>query len=103
MSVRYYDELGENLQKIISRLMANDDLVKLLYYNDTDPLSHDNLTSEQKRLKVFNKLIKIVPRVTTQETTQSIITILVNNATTISSNKEFQNISITVEVFTPWD
>ena len=34
MSVRNNAELGENLQKIVARLMANDNLVKYLYYTD---------------------------------------------------------------------
>ena len=38
MSVRNCGEIGVNLQKIVARLMANDNLVKLLYYTDKDPL-----------------------------------------------------------------
>jgi hypothetical protein len=48
MAVRNCREIGENLQLIIKRLIANDNLVKLLYYTDADPLSHENLTAEQK-------------------------------------------------------
>ena len=44
MSVRNNAELGENLQKIVARLMANDNLVKYLYYTDKDPLAGANLT-----------------------------------------------------------
>ena len=33
--IKYLNELGENLQKIIKRLMANQTLVKYLYYTDT--------------------------------------------------------------------
>jgi hypothetical protein len=39
MGVRNCREIGENLQKIVNRLMANDRLVNLLYYTDKDPLS----------------------------------------------------------------
>jgi len=39
MAVRHCRELGENLQKIVTRLMANDRLVNLLYYTDKDPLN----------------------------------------------------------------
>jgi len=46
LSVRNCSEIGENLRLIVSRLMANDNLVKLLYYNDKDPLSQENLTDE---------------------------------------------------------
>ena len=35
--VRNLKELGPNLQKIVNRLQANQDLLKLLYYNDKDP------------------------------------------------------------------
>ena len=37
MGARNCQELGINLQKICSRLMANDNLVKLLYYTEIDP------------------------------------------------------------------
>lgn len=103
MAVRNCREIGENLQKIVSRLMANDDLVKLLYYNDADPLSKPALTDEEKKKYIFNKLIRIVPKVGTKETTQSIIAIRVAHGTKISSNKEFQDISVILEVFIPWD
>jgi hypothetical protein len=38
MGVRNCEELGKNLQNIISRLVANDELVNLLYYEDENPL-----------------------------------------------------------------
>ena len=34
MAVRNCAEIGENLQKIVKRLMANDNFVNLLYYTD---------------------------------------------------------------------
>jgi hypothetical protein len=46
MAVRNCAEIGENLQKIIKRLLANDDLVKLLYYEDVDPFSQSTLSTE---------------------------------------------------------
>ena len=63
MGVRNCAEIGENLQKIVTRLMANDDLVNLLYYTDKDPLSQPHLSDEEKKEKIFEKLIKIVPNV----------------------------------------
>ena len=44
MGVRNCREIGENLQKIVTRLMANDKLVNLLYYTDKDPLNQPPLT-----------------------------------------------------------
>ena len=49
MGVRNCQELGTNLQKIVSRLLANDDLVKLLYYENDDPLGGATLDKEAKR------------------------------------------------------
>lgn len=94
-------ELGPQLQKIVSRLMANDNLVNLLYYNDMEALSKPKLTEEQKRKEVYNKLIKIIPRVGPKETANSIVTMRVANGTTIGNNKEFMTLTISFEVFTP--
>ena len=58
MGVRNCAEIGENLQKIVTRLMANDSLVNLLYYTDKDPLSKPYLSDKEKQEKVFEKLIK---------------------------------------------
>jgi hypothetical protein len=44
MGVRNCAEIGENLQKIVKRLLANDNLVNLLYYTDKDPLNQPHLT-----------------------------------------------------------
>ena len=62
MGARYCQELGINLQKICSRLLYNDELVKLLYYADLDPLAHKPLSDDEKREKVFNDLITVVPK-----------------------------------------
>lgn len=101
MGVRNCKEIGENLQKIVRRLMANDNLVNLLYYTDKDPLSQPYLTEEQKKEEVYNKLIKIIPRVGPKETAHSIIAIRVTNGSKIGANSEFRNIKISVEVFVP--
>lgn len=103
MAIRNCREIGENLQKIVQRLLANDDLVKLLYYNDSDPLSHENVSEEEKRTAVFNKLIKIVPKVTAHETTNSVIAIRVVSGNAITANKEFRDVILGIEVFVPWD
>lgn len=101
MAVRNCREIGENLQKIVRRLMANDNLVNLLYFSDKDPLSHAPLSQEEKNEKVFEKLIKIIPRVGPKETAQSIISIRVIDGTKIGANTEFRRIKIAIEVFVP--
>lgn len=101
VGVRNCSEIGENLQKIAMRLMANDELVNLLYYTDKDPLSQPPLTAEQKKQEVFEKLIKMIPRVGPKETAKSVIAISVASGSQDATNTEFRNISIIIEVFTP--
>ncbi len=101
MSVRNCEELGQNLQKIVSRLLSNQNLLKLLYYTDKDPYSQPDLTQEQIQKEIFEKLVKIVPRVGPKETAHSVIAIKVNSGATDNSNTEFRNININVESFVP--
>lgn len=101
MGVRNCAELGENLQKIVKRLLANDELVKLLYYEQDDPMGQSVLSAEMKEQEVFEKLIKTVPRVGTKDTAKSIIVVYVQKAGKLSGNKEFRNVKILVDVIVP--
>ena len=94
-------ELGENLQKIVKRLLANDELVKLLYYEQDDPMGQPALSAEAKEQEVFEKLIKTVPRVGTKDTAKSVIVVYVQKAGKLSGNKEFRNVRILVDVIVP--
>ena len=100
MAVRNLSEIGENAQKIVKRLMSNQDLVKLLYYTDKDPLSHDDFTSEELKTKIYQKLIKIIPRIGPKEGAESIITINIVGGNQ-NENNEFKNIGINIEVLVP--
>lgn len=99
--VRNCAELGVNLQKIINRLISNKDLLKLLYYNDKDPLSQPDLTEKQIKEEVLEKLIKIIPRIGPKETANSIVSIRVVSARRNLENNEFRDITLAVEIFVP--
>ena len=99
--VRNLEELGPNLQKIITRLQSNQNLLKLLYYTDKDPLSQPDLTKEQIQKEVFEKLIKVIPRVGPKETAKSLISLRVVRGRKNTENNEFRNVSINIEVFVP--
>ena len=101
MGVRNCGELGANLQKIISRLMANDNLVNLLYNEDKDPLNHLPLSAEEKQTEIFEKLIRVIPKVGSAENVKSIIVVYITRGSKISSNNEFTNIIINIDVFVP--
>ena len=101
MNIRNCTDIGVNAQYIVKRLLANQNLLKLLYYTDKDPLSHEDLTQEQIQNEIFEKLVKIVPRVGPKETAHSIIAIRIARARGLASNSEFKNVNISVEVFVP--
>lgn len=101
MGIRNLGELGINLQKIITRLQANQNLLKLLYYTDKDPFSHTDLTTDQIKNEVFEKLIKIVPRVGPKETASSLISLRVVTGRLNGENDEFRDIGLAIEVFVP--
>lgn len=103
MGVRNCRDIGENLQKITSRLMANDKLVNLLYYTDKDPLSRNPLSDGEKKDLVFEKLIKIIPRLGAieKETATSMISIRVVRGRQNSENSEFKDMIIEIETFVP--
>ena len=100
-SVRNCTDLGVNAQLIVKRLLANQNLLKLLYYTDKDPLSHEDLTAEQIQDEVFEKLIKIVPRVGPKETAHSVVAIRIARGRGLITNKEFKNVNISIEIFVP--
>lgn len=101
MSVRNCAELGVNLQYVVKRLFANQNLLKLLYYTDKDPLANEDLTSEQIQDEVFEKLIKIVPRVGPHETAHSVVAVRVARGQGLAANGEFRNVVIGIEIFVP--
>ena len=101
MGIRNCAEVGDNLHKIVTRLLANDELVNLLYYTDKDPLNQPKLSENQKKKEVFENLIKIVPRVGPKETAHSLVAIRVAKGIKDIQNSEFRNVSIIFDVFVP--
>lgn len=99
--VRNLGEIGLFLQKIMTRLMANQNLLKLLYYTDKDPLSCPDLTEDQIESEIFDKLIKVVPRLGPTETAQSYLSLRIVHGHRLLENKEFQAIELAIEVFVP--
>ena len=101
MNVRNCTDIGVNAQYIVKRLLANQNLLKLLYYTDKDPLSHEDLTQEQIKEEIYEKLIKIIPRVGPKETAHSIIAVRIARGRGLATNNEFKNVSISLEIFVP--
>ena len=100
--VRNCTEIGLNLQKIMQRLLANQNLIKLLYYNNKNPLAENDIPLDTVNKEIKGKLIKIVPYVDTKETANSIVAIRVEGGDINLINSEFRDITIVVENFVPF-
>lgn len=139
MSVRNCAEIGPILQEVISRLLANDELCRLIYFTDRNPIEEpkyiqelerneyleevlgrqlkisknleetvqeycDRVKVEWSRIKkkeIYEKLIKVVPRVGPKEFDNSVVVVRVARGSKNPNNNQFRNLSIYVESFVP--
>lgn len=112
--VRYLQEMGPNLIKIIKYLLRNRKLLKLLYFTDKDPYSaandliipqkdsaeYDSWIKEHIYKNGSNGLIRIIPIIASTETDNSIITLRVIKGVE-TKNSDFLDIFFAIEVFVP--
>lgn len=102
-SVRYLQEMGPNLISIIKRLLANQNLLKLLMYTDKDPLSSDkeNITPQAAYQNGDNGVIRIIPIIGYKEDSTSVIILRMKKGVPSSSNSDFLDIYFSIEIFVP--
>ena len=59
---RRFSVMGDNVFNILSKVMKNQRLLKLLKFTDNDPLKHPDLTQDEID-KMLHKNILIVPKI----------------------------------------
>ena len=133
MSVRNCAEIGPILQEVISRLLANNELCRLIYFTDRNPIKETpkdkefwevlgeqlgtpwdgiepkgvyckRIETEWSRIKkkeIYEKLIKVVPRVGPKEFDNSVVVVRVARGSKNSNNNQFRDLSIYIESFVP--
>ena len=101
--VRFLQEMGPNLIQMMKRLLANQDLLRLLTYTDKDPLSKDkaDITAKDAYLHGDNGVVRIIPVIGTKDNSTSIITLRVLKGVPSTGNQEFLDIYFAIEVFVP--
>jgi hypothetical protein len=85
------------INSIIKRLLDNDKITNLLYYNDTTALSQPLLNSEQRDL-LIDKHIHNVPVTSFTDNKSSFIIITLNNVTPNSGNTQHIDYTVTINV-----
>lgn len=105
MAVKHMREFGPVLQKVVTRIFENQNLMKLLYYTNDNPLAQPDISMTTIKKDMFHKLIKIVPRVLEDEikTGQSLIAFNLQNGTIDYSNSEYFLLHLQVVILCPLD
>lgn len=94
-------ELGVNLQKIITRLSKNQNLLKLLYYTDKNPLEQPDIDDTTFKNEIYQNLIKIVPRIGPRDDARSVISLRIVRGRPNKENGAVDDVTIVIEVFVP--
>lgn len=87
----------KDLALIIQKLWNNENLMKLLYYNQKDCQKAKNLTQEQK-LAMIGKQIKIIPYIPIDEDCPTYIIVSMNTFTPNETNPEFRDCIIEFDI-----
>ena len=102
-SVKYGQEHGRNLVKICKKLFKNENLCRLLVNTDLDPLNKDKHPEQINGIELFQKNIRVVPRLRDDEqTTESKIILFYDSGDINSSNSDNENLSFVINVYCPF-
>lgn len=101
--VRFLQELGPNLIKIVQRLLGNNELLRLLEYTDKDPFSQDKPEVDKKKAygNGGDGIVRVIPIIPNVDEPQSIIVLRVSQGQNDFQNRETINIRFSIEIFVP--
>lgn len=94
--------MEKDLDLIVSMIMKNDNLKKMLYYTSRDCLTRPALT-EDESLELFTKNIKIIPKLYIDGSLLNYIIISFNNFVDNPTNTEFRNNIIEFDIICHFD
>ena len=92
----------KDMNLIVSAMIKNERLKRLLHYTSADALNRKNLT-EDETLELFGKNIKIVPKLTIDNTVLNYMIINFDNFTPNSTNTEFRDNIIEFDIICHFD
>ena len=100
-NIRNFKAVGDNLFIIAQKILEDDDICKLLYFTDTNPLSHENLTEEQKQQLLHTNLL-LVPKVPENDDIKgSYILVLYDGFNTNLANPQFKDADLLFIIVCP--
>ena len=93
--------INKDMRLLVDKFLSNDRLCKLLYYTDSNALDKNKLSNEQK-IGMFNKQIRIVPKLYVDNPVLNYIIISFDNFVE-SSNPEFRDNIIEFDIICHFD
>lgn len=94
--------IEKDMRLIVDKIMKNENLKKLLFYTTKDCMTKPKLT-EDETLELFGKQIKIVPKVTVDNSVLNYIIINFDNFISNNSNPEFRDNLIEFDIVCHFD
>lgn len=95
-----FESSAKDLQKITSKFLDNQKLLKLLKYSTFDALSKPDLTNEEKSA-MLNNNIRVVPKLPFNDSQESIVIITFDSFMENGNNPEFRDNIIMIDVLCP--
>ena len=94
--------IEKDMRLIVDKIMKNENLKKLLFYTTKDCMTKPKLT-EDETLELFGKQIKIVPKLTVDNSVLNYIIINFDNFISNDSNPEFRDNLIEFDIVCHFD
>ena len=94
--------VDKDMNLIVNCILENERLCKMLYYSSADALKRRELTEEEK-LSMFGKNIKIVPKLTVDNEVLQYLCIGFSNFITNPTNPEFRDHTIEFDIVCHFD
>ena len=99
---RRFAVMGENLFKIANRLITNQDLCRLLKYQDPDPLVKDEKHPDVNGIDLLHKQIVLIPKYPEDGIEYSYVLAVFDNFTINPNNPDFKLTRIRFDVVCPY-
>ena len=100
---RRFEVMGEDIFKIVNKLLSNQNLLKLIKYTDKDPLSHPDVPQDEID-KMLHKNILITPKIPDEDQDKNCyIIILLDKYIVDPQNADFKIATVRFDVLCPMD
>jgi hypothetical protein len=101
-NIRNFKAVGDNLFIIAQKILEDEDICKLLYYTDSNPLSSEHSMTEDERYALLHKNVLLVPKVPENDDIKgSYILILYDGFNINLANSEFKDADLLFIVVSP--